>query len=365
VIFNLVWENVRFRPVRTLLSIMLIAVPVTLILTLVGISRGFLEDSQKRSEGVGADILFRPPGSSIMTFSGAPLSDKFVDQLAKEPHVAASTGVVMQLLGGAFDSITGIDPEGFTRLAGPFTYLQGHGLEKPDDILIDQYYADQRRVRAGEKLRVLNQDWNVAGIVEPGKLAHLFVRIGVLQGLVGATGKVSQIYLKLDDPRNTQMVMDQLKKKYEGYPTYSMKDLASYYSVSNIPLLQGFINAVMGIGIVIGFAVVSLSMYMAVLQRTREIGILKSLGASRGFVMSMILAEAFALGLGGTIMGIIFSFGTRWMMHTVMPASLPQAIVPSWWPVAGLIAMGAALLGALYPGMLAVRQDPIEALAYE
>jgi putative ABC transport system permease protein len=365
VIFNLVWENVRFRPVRTLLSIMLIAVPVTLILTLVGISRGFLEDSQKRSEGVGADILFRPPGSSIMTFSGAPLSDKFVDQLAKEPHVAASTGVVMQLLGGAFDSITGIDPEGFTRLAGPFTYLQGHGLEKPDDILIDQYYADQRRVRAGEKLRVLNQDWNVAGIVEPGKLAHLFVRIGVLQGLVGATGKVSQIYLKLDDPRNTQTVMDQLKKKYEGYPTYSMKDLASYYSVSNIPLLQGFINAVMGIGIVIGFAVVSLSMYMAVLQRTREIGILKSLGASRGFVMSMILAEAFALGLGGTIMGIIFSFGTRWMMHTVMPASLPQAIVPSWWPVAGLIAMGAALLGALYPGMLAVRRDPIEALAYE
>jgi putative ABC transport system permease protein len=272
---------------------------------------------------------------------------------------------VMQLLGGAFDSITGIDPEGFTRLAGPFTYLQGHGLEKPDDILIDQYYADQRRVRAGEKLRVLNQDWNVAGIVEPGKLAHLFVRIGVLQGLVGATGKVSQIYLKLDDPRNTQTVMDQLKKKYEGYPTYSMKDLASYYSVSNIPLLQGFINAVMGIGIVIGFAVVSLSMYMAVLQRTREIGILKSLGASKGFVMSMILAEAFALGLGGTIMGIIFSFGTRWMMHTVMPASLPQAIVPSWWPVAGLIAMGAALLGALYPGMLAVRQDPIEALAYE
>ncbi len=363
---KLVWENVRFRPLRTLISTLLIAASVMLILTLVGLSRGFLEDSQKRTEGVGADILFRPPGSSLMgSFNGAPLPASVVDRLAKEPHVMAATGVVTQLIGGAFDSITGIDPASFTRLSGPFTFLQGRPLQKPDDILIDQYYADQRHVRAGDKLKVLNRNWNVAGIVEPGKLAHLFVDIHVLQDLIGSTGKVSQIYLKLDNPRNTQMVIDQLKVKYPGYPTYSMKDLASYYQVSNIPLLQGFIDAVLGMGVFFGFFVVSLSMYMAVLQRTREIGILKSLGASKGFVMRIILAEAFAQGLGGTIAGIAFSFGSRWVMHVLMPASLPQAIVIGWWPIAGLIAIGAALLGALYPGMIAVRQDPIEALAYE
>jgi putative ABC transport system permease protein len=365
VILKLVWENVRFRPVRTLLSMLLIAVPVTLILTLIGLSRGFLEDSTKRAEGVGADIIFRPSGSSLLSFSGAPMSDRFVDQLAKEPHVVAATGVVMQALGGTFDSVTGIDPTQFARLSGPFTFFEGHGLEKPDDMLIDQYYADQRHVHAGQDLNVLNRKWHVVGIVEPGKLAHLFVALPVLQNLVGATGKVSAIYLKLDNPADTQMVIDQLKAKYEGYPMYSMKDLEASYSVTNVPLLNGFIHAVMGIGIVIGFAVVSLSMYMAVLQRTREIGILKSLGASKSFVMGIVLAEAFALGLGGTIAGIVFSFGTRALMHALMPASLPQAIVPEWWWIAGAIAMGAALLGALYPGMMAVRQDPIEALAYE
>ena len=365
-VFKLVWENVRFRPVRTLLSILLIAVPVTLILTLVGMTRGFLEGSEKRNEGVGADILFRPKDSSLLSsFNGAPLPQAFVNQLAKAPHVVAATGVVNQLIGGAFDSITGIDQASFTHLSGPFVFLQGHGLEKPDDILIDQYYADQRHVHAGEKLTVLKHDWKVAGVVEPGKLAHLFVQIQVLQDLIGSTGKVSQIYLKLDDPRNTKLVMDQLATKYEGYPSYSMKDLESYYSVDNIPLLKGFTDAVLGIGVLIGFAVVSLSMYMAVLQRTREIGILKSLGASKGFVMGIILAEAFVLGLGGTVAGIALSYGTRWIMSTLMPASLPQAIVPGWWPIAGLIAVGGALLGALYPGMLAVRQDPIEALAYE
>lgn len=365
-IFKLVWENVRFRPVRTMLSILLIALPVTLILTLVGLSRGFVEGSEKRAEGVGADILFRPKDTTLLSsFNGAPIPEKMVDKLAKEPHVVAATGVAYQLVEGAFDSIAGIDQASFTHLSGPFVFLEGHGLEKPDDILLDQYYADQRHVHAGAKLTVLKHDWNVAGVVEPGKLAHLFVQIQVLQNLMGSTGKVSQVYLKLDDPRNTEKVIDRLRVAYEGYPVYSMKDLESYYSVDNIPLLKYFTRAVLGIGVLIGFLVVWMSMYMAVLQRTREIGILKSLGASKGFVMGIILAEAFALGLGGTIAGVALSFATRWLMNELMPASLPQAIVPGWWPIAGLIAVGGALLGSLYPGMIAVRQDPIEALAYE
>jgi putative ABC transport system permease protein len=362
---RLVWENVRFRPVRTLLSILLIAVPVTLILMLIGLSNGVLEDNAHRTEGIGADIAIRPPGSTLMSFSVAGLPAKLVDVLGYEPHVVQSMGVVNQPVGGGLDGVTGIDPVAFRRMSGGFTFLEGHTLEKSDDILVDQYYANQAHVHAGGRLKLLNRDWNVAGIVEPGKMSHMFVELPVLQDLVGATNKLSIIYLKLDNPDNTGQVVDHLKGKYQGYPIYSMKELVSLLSVNNIPVLKTFINVIIGIGVVIGFAVVSLSMYMAVLQRTREIGILKSLGASKSFVMGLILAEAFLLGLGGTILGIIFSFGTKWIMSVFVPASLPQAIVPSWWPIAGLVAMGAALLGALYPGMLAVRQDPIEALAYE
>ncbi|MDP9055011.1 MAG: ABC transporter permease, partial [Acidobacteriota bacterium] len=321
--------------------------------------------SKKRAEGVGFDILFRPKNTSLMSsFNGAPMPSAFVSQLAKEPHVVATTGVVTQLVSGAFDTVTGIDEASFEHLSGPFIFLEGHGLRGPDDMLLDRYYADQRQVHAGQKLRVLNRDWNVAGVVEPGKMAHLFVPLQTLQDLISSTGKVSQIYIKLDDARHTPMVMEYLKSKYD-YPVYSIRDLESAYTVDNIPLLKAFTDAVMWIGVLIGFAVVSLSMYMAVLQRTREIGILKSLGASKVFVMGIILAEALVLGVGGTIAGIGLSFVSRAVMNSAMGASLPQAIVPAWWPRAGLIAVGGALLGALYPGMLAVRQDPIEALAYE
>ncbi len=364
-IFKLVWENVRFRPVRTLLSILLIAVPVTLILTLIGLSQGLLDDSKQRSAGVGADIIVKPPGSSLMSFSSSPMPEKIVDVLAQEPHVAQATGTVVYVMPAGLDSINGIDPAAFAKMSGGFTFHEGHGFERPDDILIDTYYAAQRHLHAGGTINVLNRNWHVAGIVEPGKLAHLFVQIDVLQNLIGATGKVSQVFVKLDDPANTTEVLDSLKKKFDTYSIWSIAELQSLISVGSYPVLRNFIDVIVGIGVVIGFAVVSLSMYMAVLQRTREIGILKSLGARKRMVMGLILAEAFALGLGGTIAGILLSFGAKYALQVVAPASLPTAIVFSWWPNAGAVAMGAALLGALYPGWIAVRQDPIEALAYE
>ena len=348
-----------------MLSVLLIAVPVTLILMLIGLSRGVLEDSGRRSQGIGADIVFRAPSSSLISFNGAALPAKLVELLGQEPHVILATGVVNQPVAGGIDTVTGLDIGPFNRMSGGFVFVEGHTFEKPDDILLDSYYASQTHAKAGGSINILNRPWHVAGIVEPGKLSHLFVQLPVLQDLIGATNKVSQVYLKLDSPDNLVTVRESLKAKFDGYPIYSMKELLSLLSVDNIPVLKTFINVIIGIGVVIGFSVVSLSMYMAVLQRTREIGILKSLGASKGFIMSIILAEAFAMGLGGTLLGIAFSFATRSVMHVFVPASLPQAIVVTWWPIAGAVAMGAAILGALYPGMIAVRQDPIEALAYE
>jgi putative ABC transport system permease protein len=82
-------------------------------------------------------------------------------------------------------------------------------------------------------------------------------------------------------------------------------------------------------------------------------------------VLEIIMAESVLMALGGTVLGICLSFVTRYAIMRLVPASLPQAIVPEWWPIAGGVVMGAAIIGSLYPGFVAVRQDPIEALAYE
>jgi putative ABC transport system permease protein len=362
---RLVFENVRHRPLRTLLSILLIAVPVTLILTLVGLSHGFMADSQRRTRGIGADILVQPQGSSLMQFTNATLTQKFITFLAGQPHVVLATGVINVAFGG-WNQITGIQPQQFYAMSGGFMFLRGHGFQGADDVIIDTYWADQVHAEVGGTVKILNHNWHVCGIVEPGKLSHIFVQAPVLQALTSNTDKFSNIYLKVDDPKhNVFPVVDALKEKLPGYPVWPMEVFLSQMSVNNIPFLKPFVNVVIGIGILIAFAVVALSMYMAILQRTREIGILKSLGGTRWFILDLILAEALLMAVGGTVLGIAFSFGTRYAIMHLVPASLPQAIVPEWWPIAGGIVLGAALLGAIYPGMMAVRQDPIEALAYE
>jgi putative ABC transport system permease protein len=171
--------------------------------------------------------------------------------------------------------------------------------------------------------------------------------------------------VKLDDPSRTDRVVSQLRNALKDYRIYSMEEFTSLFSVSNIPMLQGFIWVVIGLGMVVGFLAVLLSMYTAVLERTREIGVLKALGASPGYILNVLLREAALLAVAGSFLGILLSYGTRWLIQNVLPASLIQAIVPQWWPIAAAIAIAGALLGALGPGLKAARQDAIEALAYD
>ena len=362
---KLVYENLKHRPMRSLLSILLIGVPVTLILCLVGLSHGFIEDTQRRTRGVGADILVRPKGSSFISLNGAPMREEIVALMAQQPHVQLATGVYNVTVEGVTLGATGINYDEFNRMSGGFVFRSGGGFQRPDDIILDDYYADQTKDKVGDTITLLNTKWHVCGIMESGKLSHIVMPIKTLQERNANLGRISQIYVKLDDPAQIKPVIESLHKVLEDYPIYSMQEFLSLLNVNNVPALAGFIAIVVGIGVVIGFSVVCLSMYMAVLQRTREIGILKSLGASKAFILGIILTEALFLGLGGTILGIVFSFGAAGLIHALKPASLPMIIVYEWWPRVGVITVLGALLGALYPGLTAASHDPIEALSYE
>ena len=160
------------------------------------------------------------------------------------------------------------------------------------------------------------------------------------------------------------MIAD-LKDALKDYQIYSIEEFVSMISVQNVGGLSAFIGVIIGLSVIIGFLVVFLSMYTAVLERTREIGILKALGATPAFVLGILLRETFLLAVFGSALGIAFSYVTRWLIMTLVPSSLSQHIVPGWWPIAGGIALAGAMLGSAYPGWRAARQDPIEALSYE
>jgi putative ABC transport system permease protein len=361
---RLVFENLRQRPVRTTLTVLAIGVEVTMILTLVGISYGTLDETARRARGIGADIVVRPPASSIISLSSSPMSEKLLPFLMKQPHVTFATGTMGQPLGG-FDVLTGIDLAQFNRLSGGFHFVSGGPFKNDDEVIVDEYYAREKNLAVGSTITLANHAWRVSGVFESGKLSHICARLNILQSLTGNPGRLSQIYLKVDVPARARFVVDQLRGKMPTYFIYTMEEFTSLLTINSVGLLRDFIGVVIGIALIVGFMAVAMAMYTAVLERTREIGVLKALGASSGYILNLLFRESLLIAILGSILGIVMTYGSKWLMMHAAPASLTQETVYSWWPVAAGISIIGALSGAIFPAWKAVKQDVVQALAYE
>ena len=367
---KMIVANLVQRPIRSLISIVAIGLEVTLILMIVWLSLGMMNDSRSRQQGIGADVIVLPPGSSnIIGMTGAPAPIKVAGVLARLNHVKTVSPVLMQLssgTGGAPEVLYGIDLQSYESLGGPFRYLHGGPYQGPDDALVDDIFAQSKHVKVGDTIQVLNHGFRVSGIVEHGKGARKFLQIATLQDLTGAQDKASAFYVKLDSPNQADEVVSEVQavQGMQQYKVESMRDYLSLMTPSSIPALAIFINVVIGIAVVIGILVIFQAMYTAVMERTREIGILKSIGASKFYIVNVILRETALLAVAGIIVGIGFSLAASAIIGYKLP-TLPLTPVWSWVVNAGAIALVSALAGALYPAFKAAQKDPIDALAYE
>jgi len=284
------------------------------------------------------------------------------------PHVASVAPVVMQLsTAGAIEIIYGIDLNSYDAVTGGFRYLEGGPFQGSQDAMVDDIFARSHHVKVGAKIEILNHDFRIVGIVEHGKGARKFVPIKTLQDLNGSQGKASAFYIKLDDPGNAAVVVDEIKA-VAGMQSYVVRPMQEYLSLmtpANTPGLSSFINVVIGVSVIIGFMVIFQAMYTAVMERTREIGILKSMGASKLYIVNVILRETGLLAVIGVGVGIGFSEALRQFVLLRFFPLLRVDIGARWVLNATLIALIGALAGAVYPAFKAARKDPIEALAYE
>ena len=363
---QMIVRNILHRPLRTLISVFAVGVEVALVLIVVGLTTGLMQETAKRIEGIGADIMMQPPSASVfMAFSGAPMPIRLREPMEGLSRVQAVAPVLLQFnAAGGFDIIYGIETESFRRVSGGFVFHTGHDLEKPDDILVDDWYARAKKVKPGDTLRLLDHDFHVAGIVEHGKGARLFVAIQTLQEMSGSRERASVFFVKCEKPADTPMVMDEMRKLFPRHEIRPLKDFLSLMTSSNLPALDAFVNSMIGLAVCIGFLVIFLSMYTTILERTREIGVLKALGASKLFIVKAILSESTLICLVGFAMGIAMTFALRKLFIALFP-TMTILLEYDWIVRAAGLAVAAGLLGAAYPAWVASRKDPIEALAYE
>ncbi len=364
---KLIFGNLIYRPLRSLLSLTAVAIEVVMILSVTAIMLGQLNGWRENARGIGADLIVKPANSSFLVgVSGAPVSAKVADILGRLPHVAVSAPVAVTFVTGkSVENIYGIDFASFNALK-PFVFLSGAPFQHPFDVIVDDISAKSSHSKIGDRISIMNHPFRICGIVEHGKGGRKFIQLTTMDQLNDSPGKASIFYLKLDDPNNQAVVEQEIKSTpgMEAYQVQSIQDFISQLTPNRLPGLEPALDTVIGIALVIGFLVIFQSMYTAVMERTREIGILKALGASRGYVVGVILRETGMLAAGGILLGVGVSFVVRESVMTRFP-TLPFPITAHWLILATLLSFISALIGAIYPAYKAARKDPIDALAYE
>jgi putative ABC transport system permease protein len=361
---KLVVGNLVHRPLRSLISCLAIAIEVIMILSISAILLGKLNGFKTRQNGIGMDMLVRPnTASNLIGMSPAGASIKVAGVLAQIPHVVVSAPVNVQV-DSNLDTTYGIDFKSFNDLL-PFTFLSGASFHGPYDVIIDDYTAKDKKV--GDTMQILNHPFRISGIVAHGKGGRKFLPIETMGALTGTEGKATMFYLRTENPPEYQQEVRKAILATPGMNTYSVATADEYLSSISPDRLPGFnigLEVVIGIAVVIGFLVIFQSMYTAVMERTREIGILKSMGASRSYIVGIVLRETSVLAFVGIALGIIASFVLSATLEARFPTLDFVINLPYVWK-AILIAFVGAILGALYPAFKAASKDPIDALAYE
>ena len=365
---KLVFGNLIHRPLRSFLSLVAVAIEVLMILSVTAIMLGMLNNSRARQSGIGAELIVRPASTSYLVgVSGAPVSAKVADVLARLPHVTIAAPVTVQLVTSpSLEDIYGIQYASFNALK-PFQYLSGTPFQRPFDVLVDDVFARTGKgYKVGDEIPILGHPFRISGIVEHGKGGRKFIPLTTMDQLIGSEGKASLFYLKLDNIANAGAVEQEVRNTpgMSGYQVQTMQELLSQMTPGKMPGLEPALYTVIGIACIIGFLVIFQSMYLAVMERTREIGILKAMGASKAYIVSAILRETGMLAIGGIILGIIFSYAARFFVIREFP-TIAFPITGHWLIWATILSLIGALIGAIYPAYKAARKDPIDALAYE
>lgn len=363
---SLVLSNLAHRPARTAVSIAGIALGVLLVVFTVGLAHGLLRERGKREANIGAQIIVRPSGALGLgggqTFT-IPISH--AAEVARVPGVRAAVPIGQHLdksdSGFGTRLIEGIPYDEYVALNN-LTIIEGRGLQKGDEVIVDSAWRQERNATVGSTIDLYERPFKLVGIYSPPGGGRLKIPLSTMQDQVGSENRVNTILVACDDPNQQEQVAARIKERFANDQIILTRDLPELY-MSSVPALNIFLRVVIGVAATISMLVILLAMYTTVTERTRQIGILKSLGMSKRSIAWVIEQEAILISVLGVFGGVLLTLVARFFV--MRSTTLVVDVEPKWIAISLIVGLIGGTIGALYPAMRAARQDAVDALSYE
>lgn len=364
---ELVFANLKVRPFRTLISVIGVALGVILVVLFTGLARGMTSDMAHRASNWKAEIVFTRPGAMDLTSSNASVSTAYAAKLMEIEGVRSTVPVIRYVTPNTkgrwgIQQLDGVDWEPFAAM-NDMQIVSGRAPVANDDVVLDERQMREDKVNLGDAVELFgNKHYKVVGVFAPPSGSRIKMSLAAMQEALEVTNKCTYILVKLKDGVDPNVVAARINEALPGNKINLTSDLI-IDAQDRIPALNLFLRALVGLGAFVSTIFVLLSMYTTITERRKEIGILKSLGASKSFIIKTIEGEAFMIGVLGIVLGFAFSFGASFAIEKGF--ELPFQFNMGWILSAIAIAIGGSLIGALYPAWRASTIDPVEVMVNE
>jgi ABC-type antimicrobial peptide transport system permease subunit len=355
------------RTTRTLLTLVTIGLTVGAILTLESVINGV---SNEMTSLIGADSEIVIRQADIADTSLSAIDESTADRISALPEVYSVSGMVMNAVmlpeTGGFLLLLGYAPN--ERAIQNFKIIEGQPLTSNHQIILGSVVAEANGKKVGQTMDVAGQRYKIVGIFESGsgwENMSAIITLRDAQAFAGRPRKVTILMVDLEDARKTEVLVDEINLRFPGVHAAPSGEFVD--QMPDMENADGMLNGISFLALIVGGLGVLNTMLMSILERTREIGVLRALGWGRREVLSLILREALLLGVLGGLASIIIGVLLAYLL-TLAPL-VGSVLQPEWTLGVFIRALSIALLlgifGGLFPAYRATRMQPVEALRYE
>jgi putative ABC transport system permease protein len=363
---ELVFANLKTRPFRTAISIVGVALGVVLVVLFTGLARGMTNDMAHRAFNLKAEILFTRAGAMELTSSNASVSTAYAPKLLEIEGVAATVPVIRYITPNkkarwGIEQIDGVEWQPFAQM-NEIQIVKGRAAEAFDEVILDERKMADDKYKIDETIELLGKPYKIVGVFAPPSGSRIKMSLAAMQDALQAENKCTYILVKIKEGEDADVVARRIDEVLPGNKINLTRDLVIDQQ-ERIPALNLVLRVLVGLGAFVSTIFVLLSMYTTITERRKEIGILKSLGASKSFIIKVIEGEAFMVGVLGALLGFLVSFVAANIITNFF--DLQFEFSSGWMQTAVLIAIGGSLFGALYPAWRASDIDPVEVMVNE